>query len=107
MLTVHVEGRDAIQAAEGAKLVLALEDSGIDVLHRCGGNAKCTTCAVEVLAGDAGAMEELEAAALRNKGIEDSSVRLSCQIRLHGDVSVRLIKTAASTGLEPGTRPQP
>jgi ferredoxin len=106
MPTVQVEGRDAIQANEGTKLVLALEDSGIDILHRCGGNAKCTTCAVEVLSGDVDEMEEAEAAVLRNKGIEDTAVRLSCQIRLHNDVTVRLIKTATSTGLEPGTRPK-
>jgi ferredoxin len=106
MPTVQVEGRDTIQANEGTKLVLALEDSGIDILHRCGGNAKCTTCAVEVLSGDVDEMEEAEAAVLRNKGIEDTAVRLSCQIRLHNDVTVRLIKTATSTGLEPGTRPQ-
>jgi ferredoxin len=106
MPTVLVEGRDAIQAVEGTKLVLALEDNGVDVLHRCGGNAKCTTCAVEVLSGSAGVMEEAEATVLRNKGIEDATVRLSCQIRLQGDLTVRLIKTATSTGLEPGTRPQ-
>lgn len=106
MPTVQVEGRDAIQAVAGTKLVLALEDNGIDVLHRCGGNARCTTCAVEVLSGNAGEIEEAEATVLRNKGIEDATIRLSCQIRLHSDVSVRLIKTATSTGLEPGTRPQ-
>ncbi len=106
MPTVQVEGRDAIEAVAGTKLVLALEDSGIDILHRCGGNARCTTCAVEVLSGNAGEIEEAEATVLRNKGIEDAAIRLSCQIRLHSDVTVRLIKTATSTGLEPGTRPQ-
>ena len=42
-------GAQTVEAAEGRKLVLALEDGGIDILHRCGGNAKCTTCRVEVL----------------------------------------------------------
>ena len=32
-----------IDAPAGKKLVLVLEDAGIDILHRCGGNAKCTT----------------------------------------------------------------
>jgi ferredoxin len=106
MPTVQIEGRAAIQAVEGTKLVLALEDSGVDILHRCGGNARCTTCAVEVLSGNVSEMEEAEATVLRNKGIEDDTVRLSCQIRLQSDVTIRLIKTATSTGLEPGTRPQ-
>jgi ferredoxin len=40
-------GLVAFEAEEGRKLVLALEDNGVDILHRCGGNAKCTTCRVE------------------------------------------------------------
>ena len=47
-------------APEGKKLVLCLEDAGIDILHRCGGNARCTTCRVEVLDGEPGEMQELE-----------------------------------------------
>lgn len=106
MPTIQIEGREALQASEGTKLVLALEDNGVDMLHRCGGNSRCTTCAVEVLSGDAPEMGEAEAATLRNKGIEDPAVRLSCQIRLENDIELRLIKTASSTGLEPGPRPQ-
>ena len=32
-------GTVAFEAPAGKKLVLAIEDSGIDILHRCGGNA--------------------------------------------------------------------
>src|ERR1700741_2595516 len=53
-------GTVQIEAPEGKKLVLAIEDAGIDILHRCGGNARCTTCRVEVLDGDPGEMGELE-----------------------------------------------
>src|SRR5688572_32578314 len=48
------------EAPAGKKLVLTLEDAGIDILHRCGGNARCTTCRVEVLEGEPGEMGELE-----------------------------------------------
>lgn len=106
MPVIQVEGRPSIEVEEGQKLVLALEDCGIDVLHRCGGNARCTTCAVEVLEGDLGEMGEAEAIVRKNKGIEDPAIRLSCQVRVHEDATVRLMKTAASTGLEPGPRPQ-
>ena len=44
-------GTVAFETDEGRKLVLAIEDNGIDILHRCGGNARCTTCRVEVLGG--------------------------------------------------------
>ena len=47
-------GQLAFEAEEGRKLVLCLEDNGVDILHRCGGNAKCTTCRVEILSGDPG-----------------------------------------------------
>ena len=35
-------GKKAFEV-KGKKLVLAIEDAGIDILHRCGGNARCTT----------------------------------------------------------------
>ena len=47
-------GTVSFEAEEGRKLVLAIEDNNIDILHRCGGNARCTTCRVEVLSGDPG-----------------------------------------------------
>ncbi|MCA1625887.1 MAG: (2Fe-2S)-binding protein [Acidobacteria bacterium] len=58
------QGLVAFEAEKGRKLVLCLEDNGIDILHRCGGNAKCTTCRVEVLAGDPGEIGEPEKAIL-------------------------------------------
>lgn len=106
MPLIQVEGKQPIEVEEGKKLVLALEDEGVDVLHRCGGNARCTTCAVEVLTGDLGDIGEAEATVRQNKGIEDPSIRLSCQVRVHEDVSIRLIKTVGSTGLDAGPRPQ-
>jgi len=54
-------GTLAFEAVEGKKLVLNIEDNGIDILHRCGGNARCTTCRVEVLSGDPGEIREPEA----------------------------------------------
>jgi hypothetical protein len=43
MPTVTVQGEKAFEVDSGKKLVLAIEDAGIDILHRCGGNARCTT----------------------------------------------------------------
>ena len=53
MPTVTVDGEKSFEVEAGKKLVLAIEDAGIDIMHRCGGNARCTTCRVEVLAGEA------------------------------------------------------
>ena len=98
-------GAQTVEAAEGRKLVLALEDGGIDILHRCGGNAKCTTCRVEVLAGDPGEMQEAERDRLaRETGLAEN-VRLSCQVRVNGDLHVRVLGQASVRGLDPGPRP--
>jgi ferredoxin len=92
-------------AEAGRKLVLAIEDAGIDILHRCGGNAKCTTCRVEVLEGDPGEMGEAERNRLASEtGLADN-VRLSCQIHVESDMRVRVLGQASVRGLDPGPRP--
>ncbi|MDR9854887.1 2Fe-2S iron-sulfur cluster-binding protein [Paenibacillus sp. VCA1] len=106
MPTIHVEGKQAIEAADGQKLVLALEDNGVDILHRCGGNARCTTCRVEVIEGDAGAIGEAEAAILAAKGIAEPNIRLSCQIRVHSDLTVKPVMTVSGSGMDAGKRPE-
>ena len=98
-------GTQTLEAEEGRKLVLALEDAGIDILHRCGGNAKCTTCRVEVLAGDAGVMSDAERERLaRETGLAEN-VRLSCQIHVIDDLQVAVINQASVKGIDAGPRP--
>lgn len=99
-------GLIAFDAEQGRKLVLAIEDSGIDILHRCGGNARCTTCRVEVLAGDPGPITEDEAAILATKTDLNDRTRLSCQIRIMDDLHVKVINQASAMGIDPGTRPE-
>ena len=53
MPMIQVIGKEAktFEAEEGKKLVLSLMDQGVDILHRCGGNARCATCRVEIIEG--------------------------------------------------------
>jgi len=93
------------EAPSGKKLVLAIEDAGVDILHRCGGNARCTTCRVEVLEGDPGEMEELERTRLAVESELAPNIRLSCQIHVDQDLKVRVINQASVRGMDAGPRP--
>lgn len=94
-----------VEAPAGKKLVLALEDAGIDILHRCGGNARCTTCRVEILEGTPPEMGELERNRLAVESELAENVRLSCQIRIDSDLKVRVINQVSVRGLDAGPRP--
>ena len=105
-ITAHAaDGVHTFEAVEGKRLVLAIEDAGIDILHRCGGNARCTTCRVEVVAGDAGSMREHEEAILATKGDLAPNTRLSCQIAIAGDLEVKVVNQASVMGIDAGGRP--
>jgi ferredoxin len=93
------------EAPAGKKLVLAIEDAGVDILHRCGGNARCTTCRVELLEGEPGEMGELERNRLAVEAELAPNTRLSCQIRVNSDLKVRVINQSSVRGMDPGPRP--
>ena len=49
MPKLTIEGFTTVDVPDGKRLVLAIEqDAGVDVLHACGGNGRCTTCRVAV-----------------------------------------------------------
>ncbi|MBS4201605.1 (2Fe-2S)-binding protein [Bacillus sp. FJAT-49732] len=109
MPNVTVFGGETFEVEMGKRLVLALEDNDVNILHRCGGNARCTTCRVEVLAGNFMEVTKKEKKAFTNKGINEDlfedCLRLSCQIRVNGDITVRPIMTVENTGEKAGPRP--
>lgn len=98
-------GTVAFEAEAGRKLVLCLEDNDVDILHRCGGNARCTTCRVEVLSGDPGEIGEAEAAILASKTDLGDHTRLSCQVRIIDDLHIKVIRQASVEGMDAGGRP--
>ena len=110
MPRVEVEGVGTFDVQEGKRLVLAIEeDAGVDILHRCGGYAKCTTCRIEYLEGEPEKMTKAELEILKNhKGDLLGQVRLSCQAVCDHDIKVRPLMTVTSTGLDgPGNKPEP
>lgn len=105
MPKVTLENGSTIEVESGTKLVLAIEDSGVDILHRCGGNSRCTTCRVEILEGSCPEAGEAEAERLSRESDLPSNVRLSCQVRVSDDMRVKVLSTATSTGMPVGPRP--
>jgi ferredoxin len=105
MPTVTVEGAPPFEVEAGKKLVLAIEDAGIDIMHKCGGNCRCTTCRVQVLSGDLAPMEELERERLARDESLGPDIRLSCQIRVESDLAVRVLNRAGELGMPAGNRP--
>ena len=106
MLTV--EGFETVEVAAGKRLVLAIEqDAKVDVLHACGGNARCTTCRVEFVAGEPATMTAAERQVLAAEGA--TGVRLSCQILCDHDMTVRAISrlTGSAVPIPGRRRPRP
>jgi ferredoxin len=100
-----VENAGEFEVPSGKRLVLALEDEAhIDQLHACGGNARCTTCRVEFIAGEPAKMTAAEKSVLAARGL--SGVRLSCQMPCDHDMTVRAISRLAGSGrIDAGKRP--
>jgi len=105
MPKLTVEGKGEFEVPQGKRLVLALEDeAGVDQLHACGGNARCTTCRVEFVAGEPDRMTAAEKNVLAARGL--TGVRLSCQVLCDHDMSVRVISRLAGSGRkDAGARP--
>src|SRR5947209_12336122 len=105
MPKLTVEGSGTFDVPAGKRLVLALEDEAqIDQLHACGGNARCTTCRVEFVAGEPTQMTEAEKNVLAARGL--TGVRLSCQIACDHDMGVRIISRLTGSGrVDAGKRP--
>ena len=108
MPRLEVEGATAVEVEEGRRLVLAVEeDAGVDILHRCGGYARCTTCRVEYLEGEPEKMTRAELEVLRKKDLL-GGMRLSCQALVEHYAKVRPLMTTRSTGVvSPGKKPEP
>ena len=105
MPRLMVDDFGTFEIPHGKRLVLALEeDAGVDQLHACGGNARCTTCRVEFIDGEPVQMTEAEKTVLAAKGA--TGVRLSCQIVCDHDMTVRAISRLAGSGRpDAGKRP--
>jgi ferredoxin len=107
MPKVTIEGVGETTAEPGRRLVLAIEDAGIDILHRCGGNARCTTCRVEIVSGNPGPVTPAEDERLSRVSERTDNLRLSCQVQVNDDLTVRVLRRLQDNPdmSDPGPRP--
>jgi ferredoxin len=107
MPRLTVEGFGTVDVEHGKRLVLAIEqDAKVDILHACGGNARCTTCRVEFIEGEPEMTTVAEKQVLAARGV--TGVRLSCQIRCDHDMTVRAVSRLEGSGRpDPGGAPAP
>ena len=100
-----VEGYGTFNVPDDRRLVLAIEqDAKVDILHACGGNARCTTCRVEFVDGEPARRTAAEKSCLEARGL--TGVRLSCQVLCDQDITVRAISRLEGSGRgDPGGTP--
>jgi ferredoxin len=106
MPKLTVEGYGTADVAADKRLVLAIEqDSQVDIMHACGGFARCTTCRVEFIEGAPARMTVAEKERLEARGL--TGLRLSCQILCDHDMTVRAVSRLEGSGRpDPGPAPQ-
>ena len=108
MPKLTVEDIGTFEVAPGTRLINALIDAAnVDQLHACGGNAACTTCRVQFTAGEPKEMTRAEEGLIEARGLKaHPGIRLSCQIKMDHDMSVKIISKLAGSGRrDAGKRP--
>lgn len=106
MPRLTIKDRGSFDIETGTRLVNAIRDAGVDIGHRCGGFARCTTCRVEFIEGEPERMTVAE----RDKRQEADlppGTRLACQILVEHDMSVVPLLLASEQGWpDPGAEPE-
>ena len=97
MYELTIKGVGTFEVEEGTRLVRAIEDCGVDIGHRCGGQASCTTCRVQFEEGEPNVMTEAEHGKLGDIG-QLGEMRLACQIVVDRDMTVKPLMTAEEQG---------
>jgi adenylate cyclase len=90
--SVTYDGDRKIHAGYGQTLLEVSREAGVPHASACGGRARCSTCRVQILSG----LSKLPAPGIAEARLLDRiaappDVRLACQTRPMGDVTVRLL----------------
>ncbi len=110
MPKITIDGKSAEFPAD-KRLVLAIEEMGINIGHRCGGQARCTTCRVSFSDGEPNSMTRAEYDKLKERELL-GEYRLSCQLLCNQDMELKPYMTlenqeCSDTGPTPDDSVQP
>jgi 2Fe-2S ferredoxin len=84
-----VKDRPAIIVERGANLMRALLDNGLPVASSCHGQAVCSKCRIQIVAGAENLTPQNEfERTLRERLHIDPELRISCQTQVNGDVVI-------------------
>ena len=97
MPIVKIEGAGSVEAEEGQRLVNVITEAGVDIGHRCGGQARCTTCRVRFTEGEPEVMTKAEHEKVAGQG-KMKEFRLSCQIVVDRPMVVEPLMLAEEMG---------
>lgn len=106
MPKITILGHGTFEVEQGQRLVNALQAHGVNLGHRCGGYARCTTCRVEFIAGEPGVISRAEQDKLVERELL-GEVRLSCQILVEEEMTVKPLMMVEEMGWsDPGPPPE-
>lgn len=97
MHELTIEGVGTFEVEEGTRLVRAIEEAGVDIGHRCGGQSQCTTCRVAFSDGEPGVMTHAEHEKLNDIN-QFGEMRLACQIVVDRDMTISPLMTVEDQG---------
>ena len=105
MPILTIQGVGTFEVPEGRRLVKAIEACGVDIGHRCGGKARCTTCRVRFIEGEPERMTQAEHDKLKERELL-GKVRLSCQVQANHAMTVEPLMRVSQEGWsDPGPEP--
>lgn len=79
-----------IDVKPGTRILDVAIEYDLPLQHVCGGCCACTTCRVEIAEGieNCGPMEADEAELVETLEMPDKKMRLGCQCKINGDMTV-------------------
>lgn len=105
MPILKIDNAGSFDVEEGKRLVKSIEACGVDIGHRCGGKARCTTCRVHFEEGEPEAMTRAEYEKLKQMN-QLGEIRLSCQIVVDRPMHVKPLMRVSEQGWDdPGPEP--